>query len=650
MDGFDLLLERHKGDYAGQYESEMSLREYLELCKVDPSAYATTAERMLKAIGEPKIIDTSKGDERLGRIHGNKVIQVYPAFEHKFFGIEEPIERLVSYFRHAAQGLEERKQVLYFLGPVGSSKSSLSEELKALLEKEPIYVLKAPSGISPVFESPLGLFDPLRWGAVLQEDFGIPTRRLTSIMSPWANKRLEEFGGDLMQFRVVKLKPSRLKQWAIAKTEPGDANNTDVSMLIGKVDIRKLELFSQNDTDAYSYSGGLNRAGQGLLEFVEMFKAPLSSLNPLLTATQEGNYNGSENIGAIPFNGIIVAHSNEAEFASFKNNRVNEAFIDRIYIVKVPYCLRVTEEERIYDKLISNSALVSAPCAPGTRQMLAQFSVLTRLKKHGNNSNEWSKMQIYDGVSMKAKDPKAKALQEYQAEAGVDEGMTGFSTRAAFKVLASTYNFDKEEVAADPIHLMMVLENAIRREQFPEETEKRYLTIVKDELAKKFAETLNNVIQKAYLESYDDYGQNLYDRYINLADSWIEDRDYMDPDTGTLMSREVLDAELSRIEKPAGIANPKDFRNDVVRYSLRVFRSTGKNPHWKDYEKFREVLEKRMFSQAADMLPIITFGTKGDSETEKKHTDFVKRMCEQGYTARQVRRLVEWYMRFSKAG
>ena len=135
--------------------------------------------------------------------------------------------------------------------------------------------------------------------------------------------------------------PSRLRQIGIAKTEPGDENNQDISSLVGKVDIRKLETLPQNDPDAYSYSGGLNRANQGLLEFVEMFKAPIKMLHPLLTATQEGNYVGTENIGAIPFTGIIMAHSNEAEWQSFKNNKNNEAFIDRIYVIKVPYCLRV---------------------------------------------------------------------------------------------------------------------------------------------------------------------------------------------------------------------------------------------------------------------------------------------------------------------
>ncbi len=634
--------------YENRREAEMSLAEYLEGCRDNPMMYASAPERILAAIGEPELVDTSK-DARLGRIFMNRTIRVYPAFS-EFYGMEETIEMIVSFFRHAAQGLEERKQILYLLGPVGGGKSSLAERLKALMEVHPIYVLKAGDEISPVFESPLALFDPERMGPVLEERYGIPRRRLTNLLSPWAIKRLDEFRGDVSKFRVVKISPSRLRQIAIAKTEPGDENNQDISSLVGKVDIRKLETLSQSDPDAYSYSGGLNRANQGILEFVEMFKAPIKMLHPLLTATQEGNYVGTENIGSIPFTGIILAHSNEAEWQSFKSNKNNEAFIDRIYVIKVPYCLRVTEEQKIYEKLIRSSELAEAPCAPATLEMLARFSVLSRLRPH-ENSNFYSKMRVYDGESLREVDPRARSLQEYKDAAGVDEGMDGISTRFAFKVLAATFNHDTIEVAADPVHLMYVLEQSLRREQLPQDVERRYLEFIKGELAPRYADFIGHEIQKAYLESYHDYGQNLFDRYVSYADAWIEDQDFKDPDTGQLLNRELLNQELTKIEKPAGIANPKDFRNEVVKFSLRARASNnGRNPSWTSYEKIRDVIERRMFSQVEELLPVISFGSKKDSETEKKHGEFVQRMMERGYTERQVRRLVEWYMRVKQAG
>src|SRR5438034_8037491 len=533
--------------YDNRREVELSLEEYLGKCSDDPSYYAGAAERMLSAIGEPVMVDTSQ-EPRLGRIFMNRTIKVYPEFSD-FFGMEETIERIVGFFRHAAQGLEERKQIIYLLGPVGCGKSWFAERLKQLMEKEPVYVLKAGNEISPVFESPLGLFDPVTLGPELEKVYGIPIRRLTGTISPWAVKRLEAFGGDITRFSVVRMQPSRLKQICVAKTEPGDENNQDVASLVGKVDIRKLEMYSQHDPDAYSFSGGLNRTTQGLMEFVEMFKAPVKMLHPLLTATQEGNYAGTENIGGIPFQGIILAHSNEAEWQSFKNNKNNEAFIDRISVIKVPYCLRSTEERKIYEKLLRESELANAACAPSTLDILSRFCVLSRLKAH-ENSNLHSKMRVYDGESLKDTDPRAKSAQEYRDAAGVDEGMDGISTRFAFKVLSSTFNFDTQEIAADPVHMMYVLEKSIWREQFPEEMEKKYLNFIKAELAPRYG----------------------------------------------------------------------------------------------------EVIERRMFSQVEDLLPVISFGTKKDSDTEKKHADFVERMVERGYTERQVRRLVEWYMRVNKAG
>ncbi len=644
----DDLFTSFARSYDARRAADMSLSEYLEGCRKDPMMYASAPERILAAIGAPEMMDTAK-DPRLGRIFMNRTVRLYPAFS-EFYGMEETIERIVSFFRHAAQGLEERKQILYLLGPVGGGKSSLAERLKALIEHHPVYVLKAGNELSPVFESPLGLFEPETMGPAIEDRYGIPRRRLTGLMSPWCLKRLDEFGGDISRFKVVKVNPSRLRQIALAKTEPGDENNQDISSLVGKVDIRKLESLSQADPDAYSYSGGLNRANQGMLEFVEMFKAPIKMLHPLLTATQEGNYVGTENIGAIPFTGIIMAHSNEAEWQAFRSNKNNEAFIDRIYVIKVPYCLRVVEEKAIYDKLIRGSELAGAPCAPGTLDMLARFSVLSRLREH-ENSNLYSKMRVYDGESLREVDPRARSMQEYKDTAGVDEGMDGISTRFAFKVLAATFNHDTTEIVADPVHLMYVLEQSIRREQLPDETEKRYREFIKADLAPRYAEFIGHEIQKAYLESYHDYGQNLFDRYVDYADAWIEDQDFKDPDTGQLLNRELLNQELTKIEKPAGIANPKDFRNEVVKFSLRArAHNSGRNPSWTSYEKLRDVIERRMFSQVEELLPVISFSSKRDSDTEKKHGEFVERMVARGYTERQVRRLVEWYMRVKKAG
>jgi serine protein kinase len=643
MEVFMDVISNFAARYERTREEVLSLQEYLEICKREPAAYATAAERMLKAIGEPELVDT-RNDPRLSRIFANKVIKIYPAFR-EFYGMEDSIEQVVSYFRHAAQGLEERKQILYLLGPVGGGKSSIAERLKQLMEQVPFYSIKG----SPVNESPLGLFNATEDGEILEKEYGIPLRYLNRILSPWAVKRLEEYGGDIRQFQVVKRYPSVLRQIAVAKTEPGDENNQDISSLVGKIDIRKLETYAQDDPDAYAYSGGLCLANQGLLEFVEMFKAPIKVLHPLLTATQESNYKGTEGFGAIPFDGMVLAHSNESEWKAFRNNRNNEAFLDRVYIVKVPYCLRVSEEVRIYEKLIRESSLASAVCAPGTLKMMAQFAVLTRLKEP-ENSSIFSKMQVYDGESLKDTDPRAKSFQEYRDYAGVDEGMSGISTRFAFKILSKVFNYDSTEVAANPVHLMYVLEQQIEREQFPAELETKYTSYIKEYLSPHYAEFIGKEIQTAYLESYSEYGQNIFDRYVTYADYWIQDSEYRDNDTGEAFDRNALNAEMEKVEKPAGIANAKDFRNEIVNFVLRArANNQGKNPSWTSYEKLRVVIEKKMFSNTEELLPVISFNAKASAEDARKHEDFVTRMEAKGYTSKQVRLLCEWYLRVRKS-
>ncbi|MFO6425400.1 PrkA family serine protein kinase [Motilimonas sp. KMU-193] len=637
------IFQHYKSRYEEAREEEFTISEYLELCREDRSVYASAAERLLIAIGDPETIDTAK-DPVLSRIFSNRLIHRYPAFKD-FFGMEDAIEQIVSYLKHASQGLEERKQILYLLGPVGGGKSSLAEKLKQLMQKVPIYKLKG----SPVNDSPLCLFDANEDGHILENEYKIPKRYLHNIMSPWAAKRLKEYGGDISQFKVVKVYPSILNQVCIAKTEPGDENNQDISSLVGKVDIRQLEHYAQDDADAYAYSGALCRANQGLMEFVEMFKAPIKVLHPLLTATQEGNYNGTEGLSALPFEGIILAHSNESEWMTFRNNKNNEAFLDRVYIVKVPYCLRVSEEVKIYDKLLKNSELVGEKCAPGTLETLAQFSILSRLKEP-ENSSIYSKMRVYDGESLKDTDPKAKSYQEYRDYAGVDEGMTGLSTRFAFKILSRVFNFDDTEIAANPVHLFYVLEQQIEREQFANEVSERYLEFLKGYLIPKYVEFIGKEIQTAYLESYSEYGQNIFDRYVTYADFWIQDQEFRDPETGQLFDREALNNELEKIEKPAGISNPKDFRNEIVNFVLRARAGNqGKNPNWTSYEKLRTVIEKKMFSNTEDLLPVISFNGKTSADDQKKHDDFVARMMEKGYTRKQVRLLAEWYLRVRKA-
>jgi serine protein kinase len=380
-----------------------------------------------------------------------------------------------------------------------------------------------------------------------------------------------------------------------------------------------------------------------------MFKAPIKVLHPLLTATQEGNFKGTEGFGAIPFDGVVLAHSNESEWKAFRNNKNNEAFLDRIYIVKVPYCLRVSEEVKIYEKLLRGSSLAEAPCAPGTLKMMAQFAVLTRLKEPENSSC------IQQDAGLRRREPEGhrSARQELPGVPRLrrrrrrhERHLDALRLQDPPRCSTSTAT----EVAANPVHLMYVLEQQIEREQFPAEVEAEVPAFIKEHLAPRYAEFIGKEIQTAYLESYSEYGQNIFDRYVTYADYWIQDQEYRDTDTGEVFDRGSLNAELEKIEKPAGIANPKDFRNEIVNFVLRArANNQGKNPVWTSYEKLRTVIEKKMFSNTEELLPVISFNAKASADEAKKHEDFVTRMVNKGYTPKQVRLLCEWYLRVRKS-
>lgn len=647
------IFAKYKNRYDSKQAERLTIESYLEKCKTDKSYYANIFERLLKAIGNPSIVDSSK-DDRLSRIHSNNKIREYAAF-NGFYSIENCIAQIIAFLKAAASSMEESKNILYFLGPVGSAKSSLAELMKYLTERLPIYSIEAFNvtrnkfEISPIYESPLGLFDFNDDAENLEKEYHIPKRYLKYPMSPWAVKRLREASGDISTFKVVKVWPSVLNQIGITKVEPGDENNQDISALVGKVNIRELgEDFNQSDPDAYNWVGGLNVTTQGVLDYVEMFKSNLKTLGPLLTATQEGHYNGTEQFGAIPYQGLIIAHSNEAEWISFKNDNKNEAFLDRITIIKVPYCLRVSDEVKIYKKLLDGSELKKAIIAPGTLEMLAEYSVSTRVKEH-ENSSLYTKMQVYDGKNMKNKDPNCKSLEEYKEMAGIDEGMSGSSTRFAYKILSKVFHYDQEEIAANPIHLMLVLEKQLIQESLPKDEETKRLTFINEVLKPKYIEFLEKEIQQAYVENASDYMQNIFERYISVANAWIREIDYRDQDTNELYDRETLNNELEKIEKPAGIANPKEFRNDVVNFVLRAqVDNAGKMIKWNTYEKIREVIEKNVFKSMENLLPVISFSKKASEEDQKKHNAFLKRLEEKGYTQRQVRLAVDWLIRVQK--
>lgn len=618
-------------------KDRMTLAAYLELAKADPSVYLSPHERLLKAIGEPTMIDTSK-DPRLGRLHSNATIPIYDKFSD-FYGIEDTIHSIIGFIKHAAQGLEESRQILYLLGPVGSSKSSLANRLVELMEVEPFYAIEG----SPVYESPLGLFS--RADA---DELNIPERYFITKPSPWLIKRLQETEGDLTKLNVVKLYPSRSLQVASSRTEPADESSQDVSSLVGKVNISKLHLFSQDDPDAYSYSGALCLGNRGILEFVEMFKAPIKTLNPLLASVQEHSYNGTEVIGALPSDTLVLSHSNASEWDKFRSNKINEAFLDRISLIKVPYNLRTTEEQQIYKKLLDNSTLKHAPTAPKTLEILSKFSVLSRLKVEGTTSSEGlqTKMKAYDGENVKETSLAGKPYAEYKKLAGINEGMDGLSTRWAFKILSKVFNTDSEETSADPVLLLNILSEQVLKEGYGAEEEATMLSTLHS-LEKDYRRFLDEQIKQAYVTSFADYGQSMFERYISFVAAIHNDSNFRDPDTGAILDKEYIEKFLIDIEDSIGVSNRKDFRGETYVHSLQYqAEHKGKLPPWTADKKIHRALQQKIFSSLENISPVISFdGVKRDKKEEAKHNDFVDNMVKLGYSRRQVRRLVSWNLR-----
>jgi serine protein kinase len=385
------------------------------------------------------------------------------------------------------------------------------------------------------------------------------------------------------------------------------------------------------------------------MDFAEMFKTNVRVLNPLLMATQDKNYNGTEAIPSMPYTGIIMAHSNESEWTNFRNNKTNEAFLDRVCVIKIPYCLRANEEEQIYTKMMRGSSLRNVPIAPQTLKMLAQFMVLTRLVEPSNSTLN-AKMRVYNGEAVKDTMPNAKPIEEYRLAAGVDEGMAGMSTRFAFKIISKCLDLRPDERQANPVDLMYVLEEAIRLEHLPEETAKRYNYFIREYLHRDYFAFLEKELRAAYLDSSDSFGQNMFERYVLFAEAWLDDTQCRDPETHVLLNRSQLNDQLETIERPAAVMNVKDFRHEIVNYVLRYrARNGGEAPRWNEYTKIKEVIEKKMFAATENIMPVISFGPKSSDELSQKHSKFIQRMKERGYTENQIQLLVAWWSANTKS-
>jgi len=351
---------------------EGTFLDYVEIVRENPEVAMLAHQRIYNLISKAgvEVVKTDE-DPRLRRIYGNDIIKKYKFFEN-FYGIDKTIMKIVRYFHSAAMAGEESRQVLYLVGPVGSGKSSIMEEIKRALEaSQEIYALKG----CPMQEEPLHLV-PYQLRSKFEEILNV---KIEGDLCPICRYRLKnEYDGRYEDFPVIKTGFSVSARRGIGVVPPVDPNNQDTSVLIGSVDISKIDLYPEDDPRVLSLNGAFNVGNRGVVEFIEVFKNETEYLHAMITATQE-KYIPSPGKGPmIYFDGVILAHSNEAEWNKFKSDHTNEAILDRIVKIEIPYCLELNEEIKIYEKILRKSRF-RAHIAPHTIEVASMFAILTRL-------------------------------------------------------------------------------------------------------------------------------------------------------------------------------------------------------------------------------------------------------------------------------
>lgn len=614
------------GDYKNNRASvpgKIDFVDFLQKVKEHPEIAQLAHKRLFNVLTGPghSLLDTDQ-DIRLKRIFGNRKIKSYKFFSDDFFGIEETLQKLVRYFHSASLKGEESRQVLFLVGPVGAGKSSLIEHLKRGLEAaDPVYYIDG----CPMHENPLHLIPPALRPKISQE-LGVD---IEGDLCPVCRYRLEqEFNGDFEQFKVSSFSFNIRKRQGIGMVPPVDPNNQDTSVLIGSEDISKMDKYSEDDPRVLTLNGAFNVGNRGMVEFIEVFKNEIEYLHVMLTATQEKSVPAPGKHGMIYFDGVIVAHSNEAEWNRFKADHTNEAILDRIVKIEVPYVLRLSEETKIYQKMIMKSDFKSH-IAPNTLEIAAMFAILTRLAPT-NKCDLMTKLKLYNGEEVSV-DGQSKHvnLQELKDEFP-DEGMTGISTRFIMKALDNAIS-DSSNHSINPITVLDALQNKLKEEPFSEDVKERYMHILKDILYKEYLKMLESDITRAFVHAYEEQAESLFQNYLDHVEAYVLKRKVIDRTANEEMEPDIK--FLSSIEEQIGITTTSSdgFRQDVMSYMSHVLRHKGEL-HYKIYEPLKQAIEKKLMTSVKEITRIILKSKTRDKEQKKKYDAMIRSMIGNGYS------------------
>lgn len=608
--------ERKNGHFEG------TLLDYLDIVKGNPDAAILAHQRMYNLITAPGV-EVIKTDEnpRLRRIYGNDIIKKYSFFEDDFFGIDKTIMKLVRYFHSAAMAGEESRQVLYLVGPVGSGKSSLMEALKKALEgSTSIYALKG----CPIREEPLHLI-PKHLRKQFEEILNV---RIEGDLCPICRYRLKnEFKGEYEKFPVETVGFSIRSRKGIGVVPPVDPNNQDTSVLIGSVDISKIDMYPEDDPRVLSLNGAFNVGNRGIVEFIEVFKNETEYLHTMITATQEKSIPSPGKGSMIYFDGIILAHSNEAEWNKFKSDHTNEAILDRIVKIEIPYCLELNEEIKIYEKILKKSKF-KAHIAPHTIEVASMFAILTRLSPSAK-VDPMTKLKIYNGEEIVEKGMARKIDILELREEVQREGMSGISTRFIMKALDTTLS-ESEHDCINPISVMETLVKSVKELAIAEDEKVRYLAFIQDTIKKEYNKILEKEITKAFIIGYREQAESLFNNYLDHAEAFVNKTKIKDRNTGEEL--EPDEKFLRSIEEQIGITDSaaKGFRADVTAYMFFVLRNGGKLD-FGSYEPLKEAIEKKLTASVRELSRVVTLAKVRDKEQNEKYNAMVEEMKNNGY-------------------
>jgi len=591
--------------------------DYLELVSQNPDIAKLSHKRLYDVIVSHGVDEIDDSDPRKYKIFEGDPVKVYDYFSDEFFGMERVISNLMRFLRSASLRGEESRQVLLLMGPVGAGKSALTEHIKASLEGESFFHLAG----DPQQGEPLHLI-PRSLRNKFEKMLGI---KVDGDISPVARfKLLDELGGKYEIFPVVESTFSQRARRGIASVPPMDANSQDVSVLIGSEDISKLDKYPEDDPRILSLNGAFNVGNRGIVELIEVFKNEIEFLHTVITATQEKRIPSPGKHDMIFFDGVIIAHCNEAEWNRFRSEHTNEAILDRIVKINVPYVLEINQEVKIYRKQIKKSDFQSH-IAPHTLEVASMFSVMSRLAK-SQKCDIVTKMKIYNGDDVIEKGRVKKIDIKDLREESRDEGMSGISTRFIMKALDSALS-DSEKNMITPNSVLESLIRQVKDHVIDEEDRDRYLELLQKIIREEYLKILENEIAKAFIAAYEEQAQSLFDSYLDNAECYTNRTTVKD--RVTKEDREPDELFMKSIEECIGIvgSSTDGFRSDVTAYMFAKMRR-GEKINFTSYGPLREAIETYLITSVKDIARIVTRSKSRDSDQKKKYSEMIQTLMD----------------------